>query len=88
MEQEKIRAWNIMKKVVGFFGTLLILFLIAKFAVYFMPFFIAGLIAMIIEPIIKFNMNKLKLSRRMSSFIVVIITIVLFHIISIFVVVL
>ena len=77
MEQEKIRAWNIAKKLLGFFGTLLVLFVCLKFATYFMPFFIAGIIALIIEPIIKFNMNKLRMSRRMSSIIVVICTIVL-----------
>lgn len=77
MEQEKIRAWNIAKRLFGFFGTLLVLYLCLKFATYFMPFFIAGLLAIIIEPIIKFNMNKLRMSRRMSSIIVVLCTILL-----------
>ncbi len=75
MEQEKLRMWKIFKRVGGFFGTLLVLLLCVKFATIFMPFFIAGIIALIIEPIIKFNMNKLRMSRRMSAFIVVIITI-------------
>lgn len=59
------------------------LFYIAKFAVIFMPFFIALILAIITEPIIKFNMNKLKMSRRMSSFIVVSITIILILAVSI-----
>jgi predicted PurR-regulated permease PerM len=78
MEEEKIRIWNVSKKLFAFLGTILLLFLLIKFAVYFMPFFIAGIIAIIIEPIIKFNMNKLKMSRRVSSIIVVLITILLF----------
>ena len=67
MEQDKIKMWNTSKKVLGFLGTLLLLYLMCKFAIYFMPFFIAGILALITEPIIKFNMNKLKMSRRMSS---------------------
>ena len=58
MEEEKIRIWNISKRVFMFLGTLLILFLLCKFAVYFMPFFIAGILALLTEPIIKFNMNN------------------------------
>ena len=77
MEQEKIRLWKISKKILGFLGTLLLLFLMCKFAVYFMPFFIAGVLALITEPIIKFNMNKLKMSRRVSSTIVVTFTVIL-----------
>lgn len=77
MEQEKLKMWNISKKLLGFFGTLIGLYLIAKFAFYFMPFFIAGVLAILIEPIIKFNMNKLKMSRRKSSIIVVVITVLL-----------
>ncbi len=77
MEQEKLRMWTIFKRAGGFLGTLILLIIFAKFATYFMPFFIAGILAFIIEPIIKFNMNKLRMSRRMSAFIVVIITVVL-----------
>ncbi len=77
MEQEKIRAWNIAKKLIAFFGTLFVLYVCIKFATYFMPFLIAGLIALIIEPIIKFNMNKVRMSRRMSSLIVVACTILI-----------
>lgn len=77
MEQEKIKIWNMSKRLLGFFGTLFLLYLICKFAVYFMPFFIAGILAIITEPIIKFNMNKLKMSRRMSSTIVVACTVII-----------
>lgn len=58
-------------------GTILLLYLLVKFATYFMPFLIAGIIAVLIEPVIKFCMNKLKMSRRVSSIIIVALTIVL-----------
>ena len=77
MDKDKVRMWNIFKKLLGFFGTLLALYIVLKFAIYFMPFLIAGILALCTEPIIKFNMNKLKMSRRMSSLIVVVCTVIL-----------
>jgi len=71
------RPWVVVKRIGGFLGTLLLLFFVFKFAIYFMPFFVAGLIALLIEPIIKFCMNKFKLSRRTSSIIIITFTIVL-----------
>lgn len=75
MEDSKTRKIKVIERVGIFIGTLLLLLLICRFAVFFMPFLVAGVIALIIEPIIKFGMNKLKLSRRASSFVVIIITI-------------
>lgn len=72
------RTWKIIQRIAIFLGTILVLFLLVKFAVYFMPFLIAGILAILIEPIIKFCMNKLKMSRRVSAFIIVTITIILF----------
>ncbi len=77
MDKDKVRMWNIFKRLLGFFGTLLALYIALKFAIYFMPFLIAGILALTTEPIIKFNMNKLKMSRRMSSLIVVVCTVIL-----------
>lgn len=71
------RTIKILERVGIFIGTLALLLLLYKFAVYFMPFLVAGIIAIIIEPVIKFCMNKLKFSRRVSSFIVILLTIVL-----------
>lgn len=71
------RTWKIIQRIATFLFTVLILFFIIKFAVYFMPFLIAGIIAILIEPVIKFCMNKLKMSRRVSSIIIVSITIIL-----------
>jgi len=76
MEGEKKRFWIVAKRVGVFLGTLLILIFIFKFAVYFMPFLIAGILALCIEPIIKFCMNRLKLSRRISSVIIITLTII------------
>lgn len=74
---EKSKKIRIAERLGIFIGTLLLIYFVFKFATYFMPFLIAGVIAILIEPIIKFCMNKLKLSRRVSSLIVVMITIIL-----------
>lgn len=76
MEGEKKRFGIVAKRIGVFLGTLFILVFIFKFAVYFMPFLIAGILALCIEPIIKFCMNRLKLSRRLSSAIVIALTII------------
>ena len=78
MDKVNKRTWKIVQRLAVFLGTILVLFLLVKFAVYFMPFLIAGILAVIIEPAIKFCMNKLKLSRRVSTFIIITLTIVLF----------
>ncbi len=82
--ENKTRNLEILKRVGVFVGTLILLFLIYKFAVFFMPFMVAGVIAIIIEPIIKFCMNKLRMSRRVSSILVVSIAIILFALIVVF----
>lgn len=76
-DNQKKRPWVLAKKLGRFLVTLLILILIFKFAAYFMPFFIAGIIALIIEPIIKFFMEKFNMSRRVSSIIIITLTIVI-----------
>ena len=73
----KSKKVRVIERVGIFLGTLLILFLVCKFAFFFMPFLIAAIIAIAIEPVIKFCMNKLKMSRRVSSFIIITLTIVI-----------
>lgn len=73
----KNKTIKIFQKLGVFLGTILLLYFLIKFATYFMPFLIAGIIAVLIEPVIKFCMNKLKLSRRVSSVIIVALTIIL-----------
>lgn len=75
MEKDKERIWKIAKNILSFVGILVLFFVIIKLIGFFKPFFIAGIIAMLVEPIIKFNMNKLKMSRKLSSFIVIFVTI-------------
>lgn len=77
VENSKKRRNIVLGRLAVFFGTLIVLFLICKFALFFMPFLVAGTIAILIEPLIKFGMNKLKMSRRMSSGIVVFLTVLL-----------
>lgn len=77
VEESKNKKWIVLERVGIFVGTLLLLFFICKFALFFAPFLIAGIIAMIIEPVIKFFMNKLKMSRWLSSAIVITLTILI-----------
>lgn len=77
MDNDKKKFWIVAKRLGIFLGTLLVLIFVFKFAVYFMPFLIAGMIALMIEPVIKFFMNRLKMSRRLSSIIIITLTIVL-----------
>lgn len=77
MDKDRKRTIKIFERVGAVVGTLILILVLYKSAIYFMPFLIAGIIAIIIEPIIKFCMNKLKFSRRISSFIVVGLTIIL-----------
>lgn len=74
---EKNKRIRVIERIGVVIGTILLLYFLFKFATYFMPFLIAGVIAILIEPIIKFCMNKLKLSRRVSSVIIVALTIIL-----------
>lgn len=67
----------VLMRIGVFVGTLLLLLFICKFALFFSPFLIAGVIALLIEPVIKFCMNRLKMSRRMSSMLVVTLTVVI-----------
>ena len=67
----------VLMRIGVFVGTLLLLLFICKFALFFSPFLIAGVIALLIEPVIKFCMNRLKMSRRMSSILVVTLTVVI-----------
>lgn len=77
MDKDRKRTIKIIERVGAVIGTLILLIFLFKSAIYFMPFLIAGVIAILIEPVIKFFMNKLKFSRRMSSVIVVVLTVII-----------
>ena len=57
---------NILYVVLILFG----LFIAFKLSVFYMPFLVAFIISLIIEPVIKFLMNKTHLTRRSSSVII------------------
>lgn len=50
--------------------TLFGIYLLFKLSIFYMPFLIAFIISLIMEPAIKFLMNKLKFSRKLSSILV------------------
>lgn len=70
--------WNkVIKNIVILGLSIIVVYFSFKLAVFFMPFLIAFIISLMLEPIIKFIMKKTKLTRRASSIIVFIIAIVI-----------
>lgn len=68
--------WNkVIRNIVVLLLSILAVFLGFKLAIFYMPFLIAFIISLLLEPIIKFIMKKTKLKRRSSSIIVFIIAI-------------
>lgn len=68
--------WSkVVKNVLVFLLSVVIVIFGFKFAIFYMPFLVAFLIATILEPVIKYIMKKTKLKRKASSIIVFIITI-------------
>ena len=68
MNEEKKKYYSrILFKTVVLIFTLVLLFLAYKLAMFYVPFLIAFLIATMIEPLIKFFMNKCKLKRKPSA---------------------
>ncbi len=61
------------KRIIYVILILLGLYLSFKLAVFYMPFLIAFIISLIMEPAIKFLMKKMKITRRLSSIIIFII---------------
>lgn len=68
---------KVIRKIIIFAVTILFIFLAFKLSIFYMPFLIAFIISLLIEPIIKFLMKKTKLKRRTSSIIVFIIAILI-----------
>lgn len=77
IDNSKNKKYVVLERLGIFIGTLILLYFLCRFALFFMPFLIAAVIAMLIEPVIKFCMNKLKMSRRASSILIVTVTIVI-----------
>lgn len=73
-----INYWSkVFKRIFSLALTLLILFVIMKLSIFYLPFLIAFVLALLIEPAIKFLMKKLKWTRRLSSIIIIFISVVL-----------
>src|SRR5699024_10823906 len=65
----------VLKRIVIFAITLIGIYLSFKLAIFYMPFLIAFLISLLLEPAIRFLMKKLKFTRKASSIIVMIVVI-------------
>ena len=64
---------RILKRSTYFFGSIIGIYLAFKLSIFYMPFLIAFIISLLMEPAIKFIMKKTKLTRRTSSIIIFII---------------
>lgn len=70
--------WSkVLKNILVFALSILGVFLGFKLAIFYMPFLIAFILSMLLEPCIRFIMRKLKLKRKTSSIIVFLIAIIL-----------
>lgn len=68
--------WNkVIKNIVILALSIVAVYLFFKLAVFFMPFLVAFIISLILEPIIRFIMKKTKLTRKASSIIVFVLAI-------------
>ena len=68
--------WNkVIKNIVILALSIVAVYLFFKLAVFFMPFLVAFIISLMLEPIIRFIMKKTKLTRKASSIIVFILAI-------------
>ncbi len=68
--------WSkVIKRIISLALTLLLLVVIFKLSVFYIPFLISFVLALLFEPIIKFLMKKFKWTRRLSSIIVLFVSI-------------
>lgn len=64
---------RIVKKSTYFLGSVIGIYLAFKLSIFYMPFLIAFILSLLMEPAIKFIMNKTNLTRRTSSIIIFVI---------------
>ncbi len=68
--------WSkVSKRIFSLALTLLLLLVIFKLSVFYIPFLISFVLALIFEPLIKFLMKKLKWTRRVSSILVIFVSV-------------
>ena len=69
-----LNYWTkVIRKIIIIISTILLVYLGFKLVFFYLPFLIAFAISLLLEPIIKFLMKKLKLKRKYSSIVVIII---------------
>ena len=68
---------KVLKKILIFLFTLILLFLGFKITVFYTPFLIAFVISLILEPAIKLLMKKFKITRKISAIIIIGLTLVI-----------
>ena len=66
---------KVLRNIVILLLSILGIYLGFKLAIFYMPFLIAFIISLMLEPVIKFIMRKTKLKRKTSSIIVFVIAI-------------
>lgn len=64
------------KRIFSLTLTILLLYLVLKMSIFYLPFLIAFVLALFIEPLIKFLMKHFKWTRRLSSLLVISIAII------------
>lgn len=73
--EKNIKYWsNVCIRIFYIILTIIGIYIGYKAAVFYMPFLIAFIISILMEPAIRFIMKKLKITRRLSAIIIFIIT--------------
>lgn len=70
-----IKHWsNVFKRILYIIFTIVGIYIGYKCAIFYMPFLIAFIISLLMEPAIRFIMKRFKITRRLSAIIIFIIT--------------
>lgn len=70
MSEDLNYIYKVIRRVLNIALIIVVVYIGAKLAVFYMPFLVAFVISLMIEPGIKYLMKKTKISRRMSSIII------------------
>ncbi len=73
MSEDLNYIYKVIRRVLNIALIIVVVYIGAKLAVFYMPFLVAFVISLMIEPGIKYLMKKTKLSRKMSSIIIFVI---------------
>lgn len=70
-----IKYWsNVFKRIFYIIFTIVGIYIGYKCAIFYMPFLIAFIISLLMEPAIRFIMKRFKITRRLSAIIIFIVT--------------